>query len=442
MHRYKSDDVKVIRMVDIDVESVKKRFNTLYDVKGLELDRIKIKEHPEDFVVEEIISPEIAPVRKMSIKNWVVLEKDRKIECKDFGNKYLIFVLQKRNWDTFAAIKTIAKRLRVSWKRFGFAGTKDKVAITTQLVSGFNIRKEDLSKLNIKDIKINGMWYSDVPVQLGDLIANRFTVVMTYGKGFKPERRKELPQIIPNLFGIQRFGNRYNNHIIGYLLLKGMFKEAVLMFLTDTENERNTSVIKARDRLKESGNYSRAVHEYPRFLRLEHIILHHLAQHPRDYIGALRKLPKTSLQMFVHSLQSYIFNVEVLERMATSKDEPFENEYMCATDRYGFPDIYKRGDEWLCINLIGKHSRLNESEENILDKLNLSSEDFSDTSLPELETAGSFRPFYTPVKEVDRFTDGTKDTVRFILQSGSYGTIFLKTMETPSWYQHIKKKFE
>ncbi|MEE8402364.1 MAG: tRNA pseudouridine(13) synthase TruD, partial [Candidatus Hydrothermarchaeaceae archaeon] len=39
--------------------------------------------------------------------------------------EYTHFTLEKTNWETLRAIKELARSLRVSRKRFGFAGTKD-----------------------------------------------------------------------------------------------------------------------------------------------------------------------------------------------------------------------------------------------------------------------------------------------------------------------------
>ena len=45
--------------------------------------------------------------------------------------------LYKENIDTIQAVNLIAKHLRINQKRIGFAGTKDKRAFTTQLISLF-----------------------------------------------------------------------------------------------------------------------------------------------------------------------------------------------------------------------------------------------------------------------------------------------------------------
>ena len=78
----------------------------------------------EEFVVEEITA------------DGVVLERDKPA---GYGSKedaalerdyFSRFILQKRNWNTMQAIAEIARRLHAHPKRFDFAGTKDRNAVT------------------------------------------------------------------------------------------------------------------------------------------------------------------------------------------------------------------------------------------------------------------------------------------------------------------------
>jgi tRNA pseudouridine13 synthase len=74
---------------------------------------MKLKQLPDDFVVEEI-------------PDYIVSsEKD----------EHTIFLLQKQEVDTFDAIRRIAQRLRISLFEIGYAGLKDKHALARQYVS-------------------------------------------------------------------------------------------------------------------------------------------------------------------------------------------------------------------------------------------------------------------------------------------------------------------
>ncbi|MBU4407032.1 MAG: tRNA pseudouridine(13) synthase TruD, partial [Candidatus Altiarchaeota archaeon] len=122
----------------------------------------KIKQLPEDFIVEEI-TEDGAVLEAVGYGD--VPEVAVEIPCSSGENppagEFLHFTLQKNNWDTMRAMKEISKRLGVSRNRLSFAGTKDKRAVTVQRASAWNIKEEDLEKVNIKDIQLREFSYSN-----------------------------------------------------------------------------------------------------------------------------------------------------------------------------------------------------------------------------------------------------------------------------------------
>ena len=100
---------------------------------------------PDEFVVEEIA------------QDGTVFEIDKKIESLsciplEGEHKFCWFVLQKFNWNTQQALEEIARKAGVSRKRFNFAGTKDRKAITTQLCSAFGVAPQRLESVHVKDL--------------------------------------------------------------------------------------------------------------------------------------------------------------------------------------------------------------------------------------------------------------------------------------------------
>ena len=87
-----------------------------------------IKNKAEDFIVDEVIE----------------LNLD--------GGKYIYFKLKKENLNTSEAVELIAKRLNLPLKNFGFAGNKDKKAVTTQYCSVFGANAKRLEGINLKNI--------------------------------------------------------------------------------------------------------------------------------------------------------------------------------------------------------------------------------------------------------------------------------------------------
>ena len=114
----------------------------------------KIKQKPEDFCVEEIMSLDLSK------------------------GDYTYFILEKKNFNTKDALKIIAKALRINDKRFNVAGIKDKIAVTKQYVSVFKVNPERISKLKFKNIKIKVLGKGSERLRLGQLDGNRFKIIV------------------------------------------------------------------------------------------------------------------------------------------------------------------------------------------------------------------------------------------------------------------------
>lgn len=205
----------------------------------------KIKQKPEDFVVNEITN----------------------IKLKKKGN-FSIFLLKKKDYTTERAVQTIANKLNIPRKFIGYAGNKDKVAITTQYIS---IKNAKIKELELKDIRLDFKGYLDKPILLGDLEGNEFIIKVMTNK-----TPKKITKMI-NYFGEQRFSK--NNKEIGKLIVKRDFKRAVDLIIKNNEEQ---------------------VKEY-------------LSKNPTDYIGALRRIPLKILKLYVHSYQSYLWNEMAVE---------------------------------------------------------------------------------------------------------------------------------
>ncbi len=381
-----------------------------------------IKDTPGDFLVEEIS------------ENGTVLELDRVYTKEELGfdgdgedpKKFTTFVLQKRDWNTIQALKTIARRFRRGVKSTSFAGTKDRASVSTQLCSIFGITPEALLGIHIKDLKINGAWQSNDKVKMGSLLGNRFTVtIKDAGETENIENiNEELKGLFPNYFGEQRFGVRSNNVQIGLDIIEGDFKGAVEKFLLDTTNERNSDAVEARKRLAEEQDYGKALEYFPQYLKYERTLLDSLANDPANHAKALRKLPRNLTLMFVHSIDSYIFNEEVEKRVKEGSTAPKSGDRLCGAGYYGFPDETREGDDFILGNIIGYESAVNDDEKAILDELGITQEQFKVKGMPELNCRGGRRALFSVYKDFSYSVE--KDVkMRFALPSGSYATVFL-----------------
>jgi len=377
----------------------------------------RIKTVPDEFAVEEILT------------DRTVLEADKPIERDDSCGDFTWFAVQKKHWTTEGAIRRIAKALHVGPRRFSYAGTKDKDSVSTQLISVFQVDKERILALCLKDIKILGAWRCDHKLKLGELLGNRFRIIVREATEDAEESVREIYEELggafPNYFGEQRFGTiRCNTHKIGEHIVRGRYNLAAKVFLSDFEGEDNVEAANARRTLRETGNYGRALKEFPRHLRLERSMLAHLERHPKDYVNALRKLPRGIQLLFIHAFQSFLFNILLSERIREGRVVAEFGEYYCG-EKLGFPDLRERkGQEtrWIVGRIIGYDMQANERESTLLERLDLKLSDFKIKGIPELSSKGTHRLLLSPLKEFSF----KEDTFRFMLPAGSYATVALR----------------
>lgn len=373
-----------------------------------------IKHTPESFVVQEIdLYGNLYEVDKEVGQKWKNPED------------YVLAVMQKKNWTTHDAAKAITALLKMGRQRASFAGMKDRRAITTQLISIFGANPERLKELKIKDLRILGAWYWDRPVKLGDLLGNRFVIHVPESAGkdmHVSEIHKELGGLSPNYFGEQRFGTRWNSHIIGKHILRRQFDEAVTDYLTRLADEPE-EVRDARMRLAQTHDYKAALKEYPKHLRYERTLIDHLSKSPNDHIGALRKLPRALCLMFVHAFQAHLFNAVLSQRIEEKTVWDAEDgEYRCGVDWYSFPDVTRVDGKYPVGKIIGHSTKLNGRERELLDVEGIKTSDFMIKQFPELSSAGDYRPYLIPVKGFS-FKDGK---FMFELPAGSYATVVMR----------------
>lgn len=301
---------------------------------------MKIKQVPEDFIVNEVSN----------------------VGIEDKGD-YTYFLLKKKDYNTIKAVEVIAKALNISFARFGFAGNKDRNAVTEQLVSVKGVKKENLELLNFNNIELKVAGYGKKYISLGELKGNKFIITVRELKQEEinnfNDKINNKPVLMPNYFGEQRFSSQ--NVDVGRALVKRDFKEASeLLKLNIIDN---------------------------------------------NYIGAIRTLNKRILRIYVRAYQSCIFNETIREYLKTAK----QNEkiplvgFGTELEKYN-PKIKK---------IVGK----------ILKQEKLDLREFITVKMPELSEEGSERDLFTEIENLE-ILEKSEDKIklRFFLKKGSYAT--------------------
>ncbi len=95
-----------------------------------------IRGAPEDFLVEEVlVDGSTASISETPSKPVLGASLSRQ--------RFLLCILIKRHWDTFVALKAIAKQLGIDQTRIHIAGIKDAKAVTAQYIAIENVTIEE-----------------------------------------------------------------------------------------------------------------------------------------------------------------------------------------------------------------------------------------------------------------------------------------------------------
>jgi tRNA pseudouridine13 synthase len=268
--------------------------------------RGKIRDFPEDFVVEEVWEKFMCTIGS----SYLIRLRDRLFARFHRPREYLHFTLVKRDWDTVRALNRIRQKVGVSLKRFGLAGMKDKRAVTAQRVSLWRGDARILAELNLRDIIVKDFVYLDERITLGDAIGNRFTITVRelneershIVRTLRRFRDIALSHGVPNFYGPQRLSG---NVAVGLALKEGNLKLA------------SEHILEKVQRWIREGE----VDAIPKVFWYEKRMVKHLERFPNDYAGALRKIPKRIRRLFVHAYQSHVFNEE-LGRLVEAEQVP------------------------------------------------------------------------------------------------------------------------
>ena len=149
---------------------------------------------------------------------------------------HVYVTIEKQGLSTYAAIKVLARALNISPKAIGHAGLKDAQAITRQTLSIEHVDPTLVEKINHPKIKIIQVDRHRNKLKIGHLAGNRFVIkVRQVGQDALPQVEKILDilstQGVPNFFGLQRFGNRRNSHLLGEMLIRQDPAEFVAEYL-------------------------------------------------------------------------------------------------------------------------------------------------------------------------------------------------------------------
>ncbi|MEA2053807.1 MAG: tRNA pseudouridine(13) synthase TruD [Candidatus Thermoplasmatota archaeon] len=391
----------------------------------------RIKVVPEDFVVEEI-----------------------SIFPPPGDGKHVIARVEAKGWEMNALLNRMAAKLGMPVNFIGFAGTKDKRAVTRQIMS-FPCSIESVSNMKLPGVEIEVLYKSHRPVFRGGLKGNRFDVTIRDVEEDEITVERICREIeksggFPNFFGIQRFGIiRPVTHLVGKYIVLGDMKKAVMNYVANPIKGEEQSSYKAREFLEETMDFSEALKIYPKKLLFERRMIAYLSKNEEDWTGALKKLPKNLSSMFIHAYQSYLFNKILSMRLkegipinraiegdiviTLSKGE-VQSRHGIEVTKNNLDKVNHQIEKGNCFPsgiIIGHNIRfandiMGKIERKVLKEESVMPEKFIIPGMPFLSSQGIRRIILSPVRKIRWKMEDKTLRLSFSLLKGCYATCLLR----------------
>ncbi|MDH3583346.1 MAG: tRNA pseudouridine(13) synthase TruD [Phycisphaerae bacterium] len=258
-----------------------------------------LKQRPEDFVVTEM------PLFEPSGRGdhlYLLIEKQRRL--------------------TTDVTRLLSRHFCVARRDVGYAGLKDKHAITRQWFSIEHAKEDRAAAFDEPQIGILDIDRHETKLKRGNLAGNRFQIRV---RDVEPSgvitAKAVLDHLVEygavNFLGPQRFGYRRDNHLQGKNLLHGdlqSFLDRLLGEPQDNEPEVNTEARLAY----EAGDYARAVKTWPTVNRFERQAVGPLSR-GASLEHAVNGVDKSQRLLMISAFQSAIFNQLLNQRLLAGR---------------------------------------------------------------------------------------------------------------------------
>ncbi len=251
-----------------------------------------LKQRPEDFLVEELPLYEACG-----------------------SGEHLYMFVEKRQQTTSDVVRRLAKLFGVKRSDIGYAGLKDKHAVTRQHFSVYLPDPANDEKLlgRFEFLPFNLLWSRRHTNKLrrGHLKGNRFVIhVRQVDASAAVTAQTTLDRLmalgVPNYVGHQRFGYRQNNHVLGRLLIQRQWQTFLDHMLGRPDQDRGLGTTLGRE-FYEAGQCKEALENWPRHLRHDRQALDALRQ-GRNPEQAVQAVDAQQREFLISAAQSAVFN--------------------------------------------------------------------------------------------------------------------------------------
>lgn len=248
---------------------------------------MKLKQHPEDFQVEELT--DVRPGHE---------------------GVYAFYRLEKTGWGTPEALAAIRRRFRVEPRRLSYGGLKDRHAQTVQYLT---IQYGPRRNLSHQQIHLEYLGQLPSPYTSREIRCNRFQITLRDLAAETAGPAQELlPQLqaegVPNYFDDQRFGSvGPGGEFLARLLVRGKFEEALRLALTAPyEYDRAPQKEEKRLLVTHWGDWDGLKDRLPRGHARS--LVDYLRLHPADFRGAVARIKPELRTLYLSAYQSHLWN--------------------------------------------------------------------------------------------------------------------------------------
>lgn len=361
-------------------------------------------------------------------------------------DEHTVFLLEKQEIDTFGALRRIAQRLRLSLFEIGYAGLKDKHALARQYVS--IPTRYNVQGLKVESIVLTLVGYSRKKIKIGDLIGNRFTIIVRDVQEDElqkiSQRATTIPSCgVPNYFDSQRFGSVIDSVFIGKEVILKNYEKAVKQYLTAYQKSESKKIKNEKRRILSSWDDLSHIQVLNKTFS---VVLKEYVK-TKDWRVAYQKIPSHLREMHVNAYQSFLWNecVKIILQNSVEKKRLYPVEYAVGSLLF-FTDLSERERMKIpeTFLTISDEMTLTEDERKVIDRV-LAHEDLLRTEFKiEDETKNFFKTRPRPVllfpqdfslgspehDDLNRKGDREryKINVSFTLPKGSYATVVTKRL--------------
>src|SRR5579864_1154737 len=248
--------------------------------------RMKIKQSPDDFVVEELTD---------------VVPGD---------GPYAFYRLEKSGWTTNEALMSIHRRWRIDSRGLSYGGLKDRHAHTFQYLTIFRGPRRDLSQ---DTISLTYLGQVPEPYSAASIRANRFAISVRNLTPMQVELAgKAVAEVqhdgVANYFDDQRFCSvSVGGDFVARQLVLGSYEAALKLALAEPYEHDRAASKRAKATLREHwGDWQKCKQTLPRGQARS--LVDYLVSHPTDFRGAFARVQQDLAGLYLSAYQSYLWN--------------------------------------------------------------------------------------------------------------------------------------